>query len=173
MNQEMKKYLMILGFNNCTSIPKMKEVRVQFLKRSLECHPDKPGGSDDKMKELLEAKKKVSEYIMKNVKEDTNDDEESLARKEFKDANMEIVNKKSVTFHVPTGHVMAWEEVLRIHFGFPSIDNSDTNNGKQFDTIEGYHIKIWKKSTEKSTVVVDGKEGYFNFATQRIPTPVV
>ena len=39
----------------------------------------------------------------------------------------------------------------------------------EFDTIEGYHIKIGKKSKEQSTILVDGREGYFAFASQKIP----
>ena len=145
-------------------LPQVKEVRKQFLKLCIERHPDKEGGSNEKMKELLEANRRVCEYIMKNVNTDNSDTEETQARKEFKEFNMETVNEISVTFHVPSSHISCWEEVLEEFFGDPSQDNTRTNNGKQFSTPEGFHIKIWKKSTPNRTLLVNGKDGYFDFA---------
>ena len=45
------------------------------------------------------------------------------------------------------------------------IDRSKSHNGIQFKTVQGVSITLWKKPKEKeSTIKIDGKEGYLNFA---------
>ena len=80
----MKDYLSILGFDcNLETFPRMKEVRVQFLKLALLKHPDKntnKAKADKDMKELLKAYKMVGKYIEEKKQEDKDDNEESEAR---------------------------------------------------------------------------------------------
>ena len=57
MNSELQELLEILGFSKDMSskLPKMKEVRKQFIKLAKVRHSDKPTGNDKDMKELLNA----------------------------------------------------------------------------------------------------------------------
>ena len=56
---EIQELLEVLGFpKGSKKLPKMKEVRKQFLKLSLIRHPDKPTGSNKDMSILLNAYKK-------------------------------------------------------------------------------------------------------------------
>ena len=118
--------LSVLGFD---AVPKMKELRENFLKLCLERHPDK-GGSDDSFKVLLEAKETLSKYIQNNVPEDDSDEEEVFARQLFKHFNIIEVNKSSVTISYPTQYCEAYEQCLERNYGQPD-DKSKSNNGKK------------------------------------------
>ena len=55
MSTKLKAALKTLGFENVKSIPKMKEIRKQYLDLSKKLPPDKPGGSKVEFQEVLEA----------------------------------------------------------------------------------------------------------------------
>ena len=154
MNEQIKESLTILGFLNMIEIPKLKEVRHGFLVRAKELHPDKNIELDEKstlekeeeLKRLLQAYKEVGEFILENcMKEQSQEDEEeSRVRKEFNEMNFVEIKKKSIVIKIPTQHVDAWLCALEELFGNP-IDRSVNNNGKQFKTVSGISITLWKK----------------------------
>ena len=76
---------------------------------------------------------KVCKYIEEHVQqEDLNDEEETLARKGFKETNIEKYNLQSVTVVIPSAHVLAWEKTLEEKCGEPMHDHSATKNGKSY-----------------------------------------
>ena len=93
MNKDIKELLEVLGFpNNQQKLPKMKDVRKQFLKLALIRHPDKATGNEKDMKVLLDAYQRIGKIIEGLVNEDPNDEEEEVARDEFKQFNFSNVN---------------------------------------------------------------------------------
>ena len=132
----MKDYLSILGFSvdELPEFPKMKEVRAQFLKLALTKHPDKPNGSEKEMKELLKAYKLVGKHIQEMGDDVKDDPEEDEARRNFKDFNLENINKQSISISILTSHAAAWEVILENKYGKP-IDKSDKGNGKKYTVI--------------------------------------
>ena len=96
MDSETRSLLRVLGLPE-ERLPKMKELRKQYLKLSLLRHPDKKlTGSDELFQELLYAYEVIGNLIQKCENTDK-DEEEEQARKEFRESNFEKVNKTSVT----------------------------------------------------------------------------
>ena len=66
MDSELRKYLIILGFNEeIKEVPKMALVIKMWRKAALLCHPDKGGARAD-FQRLQEAFKKVGDLICDN-----------------------------------------------------------------------------------------------------------
>ena len=59
------------------------------------------------------------------------DEEEELARNEFKESNLGKVIKTSVTIKIKTEHVKAWGKVFKDKYGSP-VDTSEAQNTKQW-----------------------------------------
>ena len=113
MNKEIENLLVILGFpRGEPRVPKMKEVRKQFLKLAMIKHPDKPTGNDKDMKLLLDAYHRVGKFIEDMVTDDVNDEEEQTARDHFKQFNFSNVNKNSITMMIFSMHAGSWEQIL-------------------------------------------------------------
>ena len=72
-------------------------------------HPDKPGGTEEAMKELNKAYENLGKIVEENPPEDPSDEEEVKARKAFKDVNFTKENIYSVTIHIETRMVKYWE----------------------------------------------------------------
>ena len=109
MNSEMNIHLETLGLES-GKVPKMKEVRKQFLKLANIRHPDKPNGTDELMKELLNAYQKVGKFLEEMKPEDMNDEEEMSAREQFKQFNFSNINKNSVSMAIFSIHRAGWKE---------------------------------------------------------------
>ena len=58
----------------------------------IEKHPDKPGGITSEFQMLRDAYNKIGEIIQNTAQNDVNDVEETLARKLFKETNLEKIN---------------------------------------------------------------------------------
>ena len=85
-------FLRVLGFQEVSRCPKMKDVVKMFRRTALKKHPDKPGGSTQEFQQLQEAFKKAGQYLenaklQKNIVdiEEDEDVEENAARKLFKE----------------------------------------------------------------------------------------
>ena len=72
----------------------------------------------------------IGNLVEKSDNRDVNDEEEDVARKKFKESNIEKVNKTSVTIKILTAHITAWESVFTEKYGNP-IDKSHINATKQ------------------------------------------
>ena len=82
MDSKTKNLLKVLGLSE-KKLPKMKELRKQYLKLSLLRHPDKKltgTGSDELFQELLYAYEYIGNLIEKSSSTDI-DEEEEQARK--------------------------------------------------------------------------------------------
>ena len=55
MNSTLKAALIYLGFGDIDHVPKMKDIRKQYLILSNKHHPDKPGGTKEGFQKLLDA----------------------------------------------------------------------------------------------------------------------
>ena len=55
MELKIKNALKVLGFEDLSVIPKMKEIRKKWIKLSFIHHPDKPTGDTKTFQELLAA----------------------------------------------------------------------------------------------------------------------
>ena len=69
MNETIVAMLLVLGFNEVSKLPKIKDVMKKYYKLALKTHPDKPGGSNEKFQKIEEAFRIVGDYIMKNTVE--------------------------------------------------------------------------------------------------------
>ena len=108
LNDEILKHFVVLGLENVTRIPPLKDVKSAFHEKAKETHPDKHMKKEDEIqrhfqeifKEILNSNNIVFKFIVENVvkKKMT---EEALARKEFEDINIVVMNKTSVTISIP------------------------------------------------------------------------
>ena len=180
MDSKTKSYLKVLGLSQ-ERLPKMKEVRKQYIKLSLLRHPDKKlTGSDELFNELGFAYEFIGNLIQNSVNTEI-DEEEEQARKEFRESNLEKVNKTSVTIKIKTEHVKAWWKVFEEKYGSP-IDISEAQSTKQWkvpykldeESFGVIKVKIWDLAhKEKSTMLIQGEhmKQYLNisFAEKVIP----
>ena len=121
MKTDCKELLEILGFpkNKLQKIPKIKEIRKQFLKLAKVRHSDKPTGSDKDMKKLLYAYNKVGKMVEAMENEDPDDQDEETARDQFKQFNFSNLNKNSISMFIYTMHVEGCEKTLTEQYGVP------------------------------------------------------
>ena len=88
MDSILKKYLMTLGFpQEINYIPKMNELREQFLKLTMIRLPDKRNGNKEKIKTLLNAYQQIGQLIEELKQKYPNDEEEIFVRNQFKQFN--------------------------------------------------------------------------------------
>lgn len=174
-----KNELEILGFGKIKRIPKLKEAKKAYFERAKEFHPDKHMDEDEntkkafeeEFKRLLAAYNNVSRFIIENMKEaDEEDEEEILVRKEFENLNVITMNQNSISMRIPKHHTDAWIHVLKTNFGSPR-NQTGTNNGLQFKTDDKVSIKLWmKKKSDYDTILIDGHRNiYINFAKNKMP----
>ena len=97
MDSNIKAALQVLGFDNVSFLPMMKEIRKQYLFLSRKIHPDKPGGSKEEFQLLLDAYNLFGEAIA-NVDCDQDDQEEVAAREMFKQFKVNSITENSDTF---------------------------------------------------------------------------
>ena len=120
MNETIVAMLLVLGFNEVSKLPKIKDVMKKYYKLALKTHPDKPGGSKEKFQKIEEAFRIVGDYIMKNTVEN-DDPEECLAKDLFKDIfsqfNTTKENKKCTTVLINNYHNFAWDTALTNYCG--------------------------------------------------------
>ena len=188
MNSEVSEALELLGYGAHIQLPTLQEVRKQFFKCARRNHPDKNSDADIKTREereetfkkLLNSYNILAEAILESDHADTDDedydddsdtedqgyDEIEFNKEEFEEVSMHSTNIRSVTIKIPTIHADAWKDIFQEQFGIKS-DRTSSSNGIQFKTAEGVSITLWKKMTEdKSTILIDGKKGYLNFAEE-------
>ena len=147
-------------------LPLMKEIRKNFLRLSLERHPDKSGGSKEDFQELVNAYEKIGRVIQDTTQEDKTDDEETIARNLFKETNFEKINLYSVTVSILTTQADAWETVLIDMYGEPT-EGKEKANGKKFivknvakdeEKIPVMYVTLWKKEKSiRSTLLIDAR----------------
>ena len=172
MNAQVLNCMKIMEFENLEEIPKMKHVRKKFIRLVKAKHPDGGQGSEEDFRELFEAKEFLMNYIKRNLPEEPDmDDDEILARKEFEVANIEKIKLESVTIYIPSSHVSAWKICLSERYGEPiSLPTKYGSVPLQLKTTEGVSITIWSKETQsKSTMLIQGRTGYLQFAQNRLP----
>ena len=173
MNAQVISSMQILEIDDMSKLPLMKTVRKQFLKLAKAKHPDGGVGSEEDFVELLEAKEYLMNHIKHNKQDENDDEEESLCRKEFDDANITTINEDSVTVKIPNDHVSSWRKVLNDKFGTPRL--LIVKHGvspHQYKTETGVAITSWlkeKSKDKKSTILVQGRTAYIKFAQVTLP----
>ena len=127
---KIKNALKVLGFENLTVIPKMKDIRKQWIKLSLIHHPDKPTGDTKSFQELLSAYETVSDEA-KKMEYDKSDIEEKIARKMYDEFQFMSVreNLQTYTFVIEKDFINSWESVLSMNYGLPKDQQT---SGKKF-----------------------------------------
>ena len=117
LSAEAIECMKILEISDLSKMPLMKTVRKNFLKLVKSKHPDGGEGSEEDFIELNEAKEFLLNYIKTNqINPEKEDEEESLIRRVYEQANIHSINGDSVTVKVLTKHVNCWREVLQKHF---------------------------------------------------------
>ena len=130
MDQRIKYALKVLGFEDLSTIPKMKEIRKQWIRLSLIHHPDKPTGETKAFQELVNAYDIASEAAKKK-NYDKSDLEEEVARKmhdQFQSMSV-MENKQTYTILIEEDVIQSWESVLGLMYGTPKDQKS---SGKKF-----------------------------------------
>ena len=77
MNKSVKEALSILGFDDFTSLPKLKDIRKKFLELSLKYHPDKNSDSKqskEHFQRILDAYNVAGEAFENKVYDDDDDE---------------------------------------------------------------------------------------------------
>ena len=130
MESKIKNALIVLGFDDLTVIPQMKEIRKKWLKLSLIHHPDKPTGNKEAFQELLAAYETASDAA-KEMEYDKTDIEEEIARKMFDQFQFMSIkeNLQTYTILIEKEFLPSWEAVLKMNFG-DSVDQKQS--GKKF-----------------------------------------
>ena len=104
--------------------------------------------------------------IQETEQKDLDDKEETVARKLFREPNLEKINLYSVTIAILNSQADAWEEVLKENYGEP-VEGKEKSHGKKF-TIKKFgvesektasiYVTLWKKEKfSRSTILVDAK----------------
>ena len=119
----MKKYLIILGFNeDIEEMPKMSTVLKNWRRMTRILHPDK-GGKKEDFQTLQDALEKVGNAI-NELSEDTSvqeDEEELFSKKVFNQFNFQKENSNSFTIFIENLRTDAWESTFIKSFGEPVI----------------------------------------------------
>ena len=123
MNKSVKEALSILGFDDLTSLPKLKDIRKRFLELSLKYHPDKNSDSKqskEHFQRILDAYNVAGEAFENKVYDD-DDDEDVLARKMFKQFCFSSVKENANSFTIKTEKSLysIWKDVLSASLGQP------------------------------------------------------
>ena len=123
MNSCVMEALSILGFDDVTSLPKLKEIRKRFLQLSLKYHPDKnsdSGEAKEHFQKILEAYNVAGEACENKVYDD-DDDEDKLARMMFKQFCFSSVTENVNSFTIKTEKPLysIWKDVLIASLGQP------------------------------------------------------
>ena len=95
VNEETKKLLVVMGFEDENTLPTMKTLRERFRKLAIEKHPDK-GGSNEQFKELYSAYEILGKLIASQMTHDEEDSEELEARRMFREENSVPMNFKEI-----------------------------------------------------------------------------
>ena len=116
MDSVTQRLLSILGFpDGIESLPSMRQLKTQYRRTSLKRHPDKPGGTKGHFQELLDAFEKVGNLILNMDQSNLADDEETKARKEFKEFNFTKKNTFSFTIYVsPHGNLCSLRRMVSL-----------------------------------------------------------
>ena len=148
MDSEMKKFLIILGFQeDIQEVPKMKTVLKMWRKAARLCHPDK-GGNKEEFQKVQDAYEKVGEMINDSTKYDQKDDdeEEAFARKVFEEFNSKKENSNSFTIKIENKRSVDWDSTFTSLYGESVIPNQNESNGRhwyhQGYSIDGISSKI-------------------------------
>ena len=130
MEQRIKNALKVLGFEDLSTIPKMKEIRKQWIRLSLLHHPDKPTGETKAFQQLVNAYEIACETAKKN-EYDKSDLEEEVARKMHDQSqSMSVMeNQQSYTILIEKCMIQYWESVLGLMYGTPKDQKT---SGKKF-----------------------------------------
>ena len=123
MNNSVMEALSILGFDDVTSLPKLKEIRKRFLELSLKYHPDKNSDSMESkeyFQKILDAYNTAGEAFENKVYDD-DDEEDVLARKMFKQFCFSSVQENANSFTIKTEKPLysIWKDVLCASLGQP------------------------------------------------------
>ena len=103
MDTEMKKYLVIIGFEeDIEEVPKMKTVLKMWRQSARIGHPDK-GGEKSKFQELQDALEKIIEII------------------KFNEFNCKKENSNSLTIYIEKERLEQWHSILCESYGEPKI----------------------------------------------------
>ena len=130
--------LNILGFENPSVLPKLKEIQKHFHRLSKTKHPDKNNGSKESTAEfqtLLDAYRIAGKAAEKVVPE-KDDFEDIIAHKVFQQFQFSSVkvNSQSVTIKTEKALNSIWQEVLTSNLGEPIVNEDE--HGKKFTLVD-------------------------------------
>lgn len=135
---KLEEALTLLGFSDVNAVPKVKKIQKQFYKLSMVRHPDKNNGSKEAteaFQELLTAYH-VAGKAAENMTPETEDHEDIVARKIFKQFQFSSVkvNSQSITIKTEKKLNSLWMEILSTNLGKPE-DNKGTH-GRKYTMVD-------------------------------------
>ena len=116
MDPQVKEALSVLGFVNLVKLPKLKDIRIKFLKLSLLHHRDCNNGSSEStsmFQEILNAYETVGS-VLKDTVYDDDDLEDEIDRKMFKQFSLSAIKENISSFTIITEKALhsIWSEIL-------------------------------------------------------------
>ena len=147
MDLEVVKALRVLGFEDLSVIPKVKEITRRYRKLAFlnhpDRHPDDPAATA-KFQEILNAYH-VAGKAAEDIPDDTADNDELVARKMFKQFQMKSVKENSTSITILTEKCLysSWMDTLTRFAGLPENKGPNGNKFTVTDSLNGSSVKIF------------------------------
>ena len=147
MDPKVVEALHILGFEDVTKIPKIKEIIQRYRKLALTKHPDKNDGSQEAkadFQNLLNAYKIAGEAAQ-NIPADPEDRADHIARKLFQQFQVKSVkeNSSSVTILTEKHLYSIWMDTLTTFAGAPEDKGVNGSKFTYYDTFNDSKVKVF------------------------------
>ena len=145
MDLEVVKALRVLGFEDLSVIPKVKEITRRYRKLAFLNHPDRhPNDPNAKFQEILNANH-VAGKAAEDIPDNTADNEELVARKMFKQFQMKSVKENSTSITILTEKCLysSWMDTLTRFAGLPENKGPNGNKFTATDYFKGSPVKTF------------------------------
>ena len=147
MDPSVLQALKLLGFEDPTLIPKVREIYQRYKKLAYLKHPDRNNGSPEataEFQDILNAYHLAGEAA-ESVPADPEDKADQVARKLFEQFQVKSVkeNSKSVTIHTEKVLYPTWMETLTSFAGLPENKGPHGNKFTVEDTFNDTTVKFY------------------------------
>ena len=174
MDLEVVNALRVLGFEDLSVIPKMKEINRRYRKLAFLNHPDRHPDDPEataKFQKILNAYQ-VAGRAAENIPDDTMDKEEQVARKMFKQFQLKSVkeNTTSVTILTEKSLYSSWMDTLTRFAGLPENKGPNGNKFTTTDLLKGHPVKIYLTMYKTGKLLIQAEKNQHSINLHFIET---